>query len=134
MSFHPADGAPGRSHLRVLVAFAEDLDALSVMQHADLLPHLSDSAEHRSDFFADESLSLRFVLWTEHPGSHAYQAEQRHSNEQLPFHARFTNAGTLGTTMLFPFVISSASLFRLLEIVPESAHVPETPVTAMLFC
>src|SRR5215469_1934443 len=134
MGFHPADGAGWRSHLGVLIAFTEDLDTLAVVQHADLLPHLSDSAQHRGDFFANECLSLRFMLWTEHPGSHTHQAEQRHSDEQLPLHARSTNAGTLGTTMLFPFTISSASLFRFLEIVPERASVPEAPVTEMHFC
>src|SRR5438874_5382954 len=110
MRFHPADRACGRSHLRVFVAFAENLDALPIVQHANLLPHLGDAAEHRSGSFAHKSLSLRFALRTEHPRGHAHHAKQRYRDEKLTLHVRSTNAGTLGTTMLFPWVMNSASL------------------------
>ena len=107
--FHPPDGAAGGANFRIFIAFAEDLDALAIMQHSHLLPHLGDAAEHRSRPFADESHTLPFAFWTHHPGGKGHQAEQRHSDKKLSLHAPSSNAGTLGITMAFLMVIISAS-------------------------
>src|SRR5437899_5483958 len=86
-ALHPANRACAGSHFYIVIAFRDDIDALSVMHHSHLLADLGDTVQERRDFFADKRFALRFALWAKDPGDQRHQRQQRHGNHEFPLHA-----------------------------------------------
>src|SRR6266446_822769 len=89
---HPADSACGGTDFDVVIAASDYGHAIAVVQHPERLAHLRHPAPECHAPLADEGFAQRFVLRPEPPGKDAYEAKQRHGNEEFSLHAPSTTS------------------------------------------
>src|SRR5690349_17169274 len=102
---------------------------VAVKQHANLLAHLRDTAPKRNAALADIRIADGFVLGAQNPGQQRDDAEQRHRDKQLAFHAESPNvapteraACTISLAGSTYFIFSSASSNETDSILPDFKH------------